>query len=212
MESTLQTCPDPKITLEDWECTPPSVRQMVLHVLERLAALEEEVGGLRVEKARLREQTRRSSHHSSQPPSSDAPSTPPRPPRRARGRKRGAQPGHAAHQRTLYPVEQCRSVHDHHPTQCRACGTALVGDDPHPVRHQVVELPEVMPLVDAHRLHQLTCPECHGAPRATLPSAVPARGYGPRLAATVGLLSGPYRQSERQTPQALTDFFHVDVA
>jgi transposase len=37
-------------------------------------------------------------------------------------------------------------------------------------------------------------------------------GYGPRPAAAVGLLSGPYRQSERQTQQALCDFFQVDVA
>ena len=212
MESILLTCPDPMITAEDWQGTPPSVRQMILHVLERLAALEEEVGSLRVENARLREQTRRSSHNSSQPPSSDAPSTPLRPPRRLRGRKRGAQPGHAGHQRTLYPVEECRSVQDHRPTQCSACGTALAGDDPHPVRHQVVELPAVTPLVDEYRLHQLTCPECQTATRATLPPAIPASGYGPRLAATVGLFSGAYRQSERQTQQALADFFHVEVA
>jgi transposase len=31
----------------------------------------------------------------------------------------------------------------------------LVGDDPNPVRHQVVELPAVKPLVDEHRGHQL---------------------------------------------------------
>lgn len=212
MESLLLTCPDPMITAEDWQGTPPSVRQMILRVLERLAALEEEVGSLRVENARLREQTRRSSHNSSQPPSSDALSTPLRPPRRLRGRKRGAQPGHAGHQRTLYPVEECRSVQDHRPTQCSACGTALAGDDPHPVRHQVVELPAVTPLVDEYRLHQLTCPECQTATRAPLPPAIPASGYGPRLAATVGLFSGAYRQSERQTQQALADVFHVEVA
>jgi transposase len=212
MESTLLTCPTPLITSEDWQRTLPSVRQMVLQVLERLAALEEEVGRLRVENARLQEQTRRSSHNSSQPPSSDAPSTPPRQPRRPRGKKRGAQPGHAGHQRTLSPVEECRRVQAHRPTQGSACGAALAGDDPHPVRHQVVELPVVTPLVDEHRLHQLTCPDCHAVTRAPLPPAVPASGYGPRLAATVGLFSGPYRQSERQTQQALTDFFHVDVA
>src|SRR4029450_13155641 len=41
---------------------------------------------------------------------------------------------------------------------------------------------------------------------------VSASGYGPRLVATVGLLSGPYRQSERQTQQALEDFYQVEVA
>jgi transposase len=88
----------------------------------------------------------------------------------------------------------------------------LFGDDPNPVRHQVVELPEVKPVVDEHRLHQLRCPDCGEVTRAPLPPDVPASGYGPRLAGTVGLFSGPYRQSERQTRQALCDFFQVDVA
>jgi len=48
--------------------------------------------------------------------------------------------------------------------------------------------------------------------RASLPGDVSASGYGPRLVAIVGLLSGPYRQSERQTQQALEDFYQVEVA
>ena len=212
MATELLTSSSLKITPEDWALTPSSVQQVVVHVLERLAALEEEVSSLRVDNERLREQTQRSSRNSSQPPSSDAPSAPPRPQRKPRGKKRGAQPGHEGHQRELYPLEECRSVKDHRPRECGACGAALVGNDPNPVRHQVVELPEVKPLVDEHRLHQLCCPECGAATRATLPAEVSQSGYGPRLAAAVGLLSGPYRQSERQTQQALQDFFQVEVA
>jgi len=88
----------------------------------------------------------------------------------------------------------------------------LSGDDPHPYRHQVIELPQVQPRVDEYRLHQLSCPHCGEMTRAQLPAEVPASGYGPRLVATVGLLSGPYRQSERQTQQALCDFYQVEVA
>lgn len=212
MESELLTASKAQITPEDWALTPPSVRQAVLSVLERVAALEEEVNSLRAENERLREQTQRSSRNSSQPPSSDGPGKPPRPPCQSSGKKRGAQPGHEGHQRTLYRPEDCRRVKDHRPTQCGICGAALAGDDPHPVRHQVVELPEVKPLVDEHRLHQRWCPECGEATRATLPAEVSQSGYGPRLAAAVGLLSGPYRQSERQTQQALWDFFQVEVA
>lgn len=212
MESELLTSSNIKITPEDWALTPSGVQQALLQVLERLAALEEEVSRLRAENERLREQTRRSSRNSSQPPSSDAPSVPPWKPRQSSGRQRGAQPGHEGHQRTLYPVEACRRVSDQRPTACCVCGAALAGDDPNPVRQQVVELPEVKPLVDEYRLHQLRCPACGGMTRARLPAAVPASGYGPRLAATVGLLSGPYRQSERQTQQALGDFFQVEVA
>jgi transposase len=212
MDSELLTSSNLKIPPEEWALTPSSVQQALLRVLERLAALEEEVSRLRAENERLREQTRRSSRNSSQPPSSDAPSVLPRQRRQSSGRKRGAQPGHEGHQRKLYPVEACRSINNHRPAACSACGTALFGDDPNPVRHQVVELPEVKPLVDEHRLHQLRCPDCGEVRRAPLPPDVPASGYGPRLAGTVGLFSGPYRQSERQTRQALCDFFQVDVA
>jgi transposase len=212
MDSELQTCPNPEVAPEGWWRTPSSVQQMILHLMQRLASLEQEVGTLRAENERLREQTRRSSRNSSQPPSGDAPSAPPRERRKPSGKLRGAQPGHEGHQRKLYPVEQCRHVTDHRPSECRACGTALFGDDPHPYRHQVVELPEVQPRVDEYRLHQLGCPHCGEMTRAQLPAEVPASGYGPRLVATVGLLSGPYRQSERQTQQALCDFYQVEVA
>ena len=212
MGSELLTSSTLKATPEDWALTPASVLQVVRQVLERVAALEAEVSRLRAENERLREQTQRSSHNSSHPPSSDAPRVPPRQPRPVSGKKRGAQPGHEGHPRTLYAVEACQSLTDHRPVQCGACGSALSGDDPRPVRHQVVELPAVKPLVDEHRLHQLRCPTCGEETRATLPAEVSASGYGPRLVAIVGMLSGPYRQSERQTQQALQDFYQVEVA
>jgi len=212
MESEPRNLSNIEISPEDWALTPPVVQQILQQVADRLLALEEEVSHLRIENERLREQTQKSSRNSSQPPSSDAPSAPPREKRRSSGKKRGAQPGHEGHQRKLYPVEECRSVSNHRPTECTACGTALSGDDPDPVRHQVVELPEVKPLVDEHRLHQLVCPDCGEVTRASLPSDVTGSGYGSRLAAMVGLLSGKYRQSERQTQEALEDFFQVEVA
>ncbi|MCA1606704.1 MAG: IS66 family transposase [Acidobacteria bacterium] len=212
MESELLTSSKTKIPPEDWALTPPSVQQALRQVLDRVAALEEELSRLRIENEQLREQTRRSSRNSSQPPSLDTPDKPPWRQRKSSGKKRGAQPGHEGHQRKLYPPEECRSVSDHRPTKCRDCGAALSGDDPHPRRHQVVELPAAPPLVDEHRLHQLTCPDCGEATRANLPVGVPACGYGPRLAAAVGVRGGKYRQSDRQTQELLEDFFHVEVA
>jgi hypothetical protein len=212
MESELLTSSNSKIPPEDWALTPPTVQRTMLQILDRVAALEEELSSLRIENERLREQTKRSSRNSLQPPSSDTPNAPPRNKRESSGKKRGAQPGHEGHQRKLYPPEECRSVNDHRPTECRTCGTALSGDDPNPVRHQVVELPEAPPLVEEHRLHQLTCPECGEATRARLPPDVPASGYGARLAAALGLLGGKYRQSERQSQGRLEDFFRVEVA
>lgn len=212
MESELLTISNIEITPEDWALTPPAVQQFLRLVVERLVALEEEVRQLQSENERLREQTQRSSRNSSQPPSSDPPSVPPREKRRASAKKRGAQPGHEGHQRKLYPPQACRSVNDHRPTACGACGATLSGDDPAPLRHQVVELPEIKPLVDEYRLHRLVCPACDEITCASLPPGVTASGYGARLAALIGLLSGKYRQSERQTQEALEDFFQVEVA
>lgn len=212
MNSELPTSSNIEISPEDWALTPPSVRQILEQILDRMAALEEELSSLRIENERLREQTQRSSRNSSQPPSSDTPDKPPRRERKSSGKKRGAQPGHEGHQRKLYQPEECRSVNDHRPTKCGDCGTALSGDDPNPLRHQVVELPESPPLVDEHRLHRLMCPACGETTRGSLPSDVPACGYGPRLAAAVGALGGKYRQSDRQTQEMLEDFFQVEVA
>lgn len=212
MESELLTSASLAIPPEDWAVTPPSVRQALLQILQRLTAVEEEVGRLRTENELLREQTQRSSRNSSQPPSTDGPAQPARPPRQPSGKKRGAQPGHEGHQRKLYPPEACRRLSEQHPAQCRSCGTALSGSDPAPWRHQVVELPASHPLVDEYRLHQLTCPACGVSTRASLPPGVPLCGYGPRLAAAVGALTGPYRQSERLAQAMLADFFEIELA
>ena len=211
MESDLAV-PDAGITSDDWQRTPPAVQQLVLHLLQRLTALEQEVAALRAENDQLHEQVRRSSRNSSQPPSQDAPAAPRRPLREPSGKKRGGQPGHERHERSLYPDEQCASVADHRPDRCQACGQALSGDDPRPHRHQVVEVPQVRPRVDEHRLHRWVCPACGTVTRATLPVGVPISGFGPRLVAVVGLLSGAYRQSERQVQQALADLYGIDVA
>lgn len=212
MEIELPTSSQTEIPPEDWALTPPSVRRALRQILDRVRALEEELSSLRSENERLREQARASSRNSSQPPSSDTPDQSPRRQRKPSGRKRGAQPGHQGHQRKLYPPEECRSVSEHRPTECGDCGRALSGNDPHPVRHQVVELPEVKPLVDEYRLHQLTCPDCGEVTRASLPVGVTTSGYGARLAAFVGLLGGKYRQSERQAQELLEDCFQVEVA
>ena len=85
-------------------------------------------------------------------------------------------------------LEQCQEVLPHHPTRCRGCGAALTGDDPEPLRHQVVEIPAIVPFVIEHQLHRLSCPCCRTVTAAVLPVGVERGGYGPRLSSLVGLL------------------------
>jgi hypothetical protein len=54
------------------------------------------------------------------------------------------------------------------PDSCGQCGTLLLGEDPEPERHQVTELPRLMPVVAADRHHRLYCVALWG----DLPSGV----------------------------------------
>ena len=53
----------------------------------------------------------------------------------------------------LLPIRRVDEVVEHHPEACRRCGTLLQGEDPAPLRHQMIEIPPIPPLVIEHRLH-----------------------------------------------------------
>ena len=95
-------------------------------------------------------------------------------------------------------------MQEHHTQQCRRCGTHLQVDDPEPLRHQVIEIPPITPLVIEHHLHRLICPCCGTSTCAELPAEVEPSPYGPRLSALVGLLSSYFPLSFGRT-QALLD-------
>lgn len=138
------------------------------------------------------------STNSSLPPSSDRFHRKRRPPPPADQpkKKRGGQLGHRRRQRPLVPPEQVRQIIPCIPTTCRRCGKPLTGHDPNPLRHQVAELPVVVPDVVEYHLHRLHCPCCHTSTCAVLPPGVVGH-FGPRLEATLALLAGRYRQGLR---------------
>ncbi len=81
-----------------------------------------------------------------------------------------------------------------------------------PVRHQVTELPPVQAVVTEHQLHHVRCSGCGTTTCATLPSDVPAGAFGPRLQATVAVLSGRYRLSRREVVGVCTDVLGAPLA
>jgi transposase len=87
----------------------------------------------------------------------------------------------------------------------------LPGDDPQPLRHQVLELPQVEPIVLEYQRHRLLCPYCGVTTCGDLPQGVPQGGQGPRLQATLALLTGAYRLSKRQVEVLMDDLFGVPV-
>lgn len=201
-----------------WHQTPPEAQAYIQALEARLAALESMVQALQEQNRALQElnralqeQLNQTSRNSSRPPSSDPPETP-RPSRPRGKRRRGAQPGHPGYSRPLIPVEEVDEVVVLKPDQCSSCQTPLVGNDPMPFRHQVIEIPPIKPTITEYQWHQLICPGCGETTRAPWPAGVPSDTYGPRVHATVALCSGSYRLSKRTSQQVMADFFRVPMS
>ena len=185
------------IDAQDWANTPETIRV-------RFVALGEEHAALSARVAALEERVGKSSRNSSLPPSSDMPRTATRRSKRQpSGRRSGGQPGHAGHGRSLLARAQVDEVVEVRPLACAACGVLLLGDDPAPGRHQVVDIPPVRPRVTEYRRHTLSCQACGAATTAPWPAAMPRGDFGPRVAGTVAVLRGRLGLSQRETQEAL---------
>jgi transposase len=200
------------ISEADWLATPAAVRGFLLAQQQEIEELRGQLTALATELARLREQISRSSRNSSRPPSSDGPGFKPPERRKGSGRKRGGQPGHPGAGPELLSIERVDAVVDHHPDACRRCGALLEGEDPEPLRHQLIEIPPITPLVIEHRLHRLVCPCCSRRTCATLPAEVEASRYGPRLSGLVGLLGSAFPLSISKTQALLQQLVGVTIS
>ncbi len=229
-----------KLSEADWENTPIPVQRLVMNLLERVEHLEQQVqqlqnenrelraenaqlraenaqlkqenAQLKLENQGLREQLARNSQNSSQPPSQDPPRkfTPKTKPKSKK--RRGGQPGHVGHERKLYPPEQCQSIEQHYPSHCIDCGQPLQGEDPAPVRLQIVDIPPLEPLVVEHRFHARVCTCCGQSTRAFEEAIVNGSGYGERLSAVVALLSSESRQSHAMVQRLLLELFEIELS
>ena len=192
----------------DWKRTPTSVQVLVISLLDlqqRVVQLEKQLAGRRPG----------GGSSGSTPPTVDGPSATPSTKKRSKhrpsGRSPGAQPGHEGHGRTLLSVERVDAVVPIKPPCCGHCGHALAGKDPHPQRHQVIDIPPVRARVTEYQLHTLRCPQCQKLSEAEWPERVPRSAFGPTVQAWVGLLSGAYRLSKRNIVTLLSDAFDVDL-
>ena len=171
--------------------------------------LEGRVAQLEVRVAELEAKLGQNSTNSSQPPSADSPSVKRAPPKSPSGKKAGGQLGHPRHERSL--VENPDHVRECKPTACRRCHGPLAGNDPEPLRHQVTEVPPVVPVVTEYRCHRLRCLGCGVSTCGDLPAGVVGQD-GPRLRAACALLTGAFRLSKAKAARLLTDLFGVPLS
>src|SRR5215211_3199388 len=94
---------------EVWERTPPEAQAYIRALEARVETLTSMVHVLQEQVCTLQAQLNQTSRNSSRPPSSDSPR--PQRPSLPRGkRRRGGQPGHPSHTRTVLPVNAVDEV------------------------------------------------------------------------------------------------------
>lgn len=104
-------------------------------------------------------------------------------------------------------------VIDHRPAECSGCGADLdASPDAGFAARQVVELPEVKPVVTEHRAHARRC-GCGAVTVASFPAGVRAPvSYGPRTRATVAYLLGRQHLPTRRVAEAMADLFGLRIS
>jgi transposase len=198
----------PPLPAELWDSLPPEARALIVALLAEAADLRAKVRALQQQVQELRERLGQNSTNSSRPPSTDPPTVKRRPPLPRSGRSPGGQPGHERQHRPLLPPDHTEVLK---PSRCRRCGHALRGEDPQPLRHQVLKLPKIQPKVTEYQLHRLRCPACGLSTCASLPARVPTGGQGPRLQAALALMTGAYRMTKRMVHTFCADVLGVPI-
>jgi transposase len=179
-----------------------------------IAKLQQRLQQQEIQLAKFRERLALNSTNSSTPPSANPLGAPkPNTGKKPSGRKRGGQPGHPPANREFVPPEQLAEPPiDCIPKQCEQCHAKLTGVGAVPTRHQVTEIPPIVPEVREYLRHTLECPQCGHWTRGALPSGVSESAFGPRLQALVGLCTGCYHLSKRQTEEFLTTALNVPIS
>lgn len=199
-----------RISEQDWQATPESVKRALVNLAVQVKQLSEQLEDVSERLAIAEEKLNQNSSNSSRPPSSDEFGEV------AVKEKKRRQPsqkkGRGRQMRQLLASRDCDEVNDEKPPHCQGCGELLHGEDPRPHRHQVWELPKLAPVVVEYRLHELSCKACGAKTRAELPAGVSKSGNGERLTATVGMLSGMYRNSHAQVKSLMKELFDVPVS
>jgi transposase len=197
MSPAHQSTPLPQgfdIPVSDWQQTPTTVQDEFLSLLNRVDALESRLN--------------RDSSNSSRPPSTD--STARKRERRVKPtecRKPGAKPGHPGHQQILLEPTTTVSLF---PEAC-GCGQSRVITLTSYHTHQVIELPVIRPEVTHWRLHQGQCGSCGKLHKASLPPDQ-TTGYGPRLTAFVGEMSGIVSVSRSALQDLCASVFSIPLS
>jgi transposase len=157
----------------------------------------------------------RNSSNSSRPPSSDPPGIKKAKKKTKSKRKQGGQPGHKGKNRKLLPVEEMDKIHDIFPEHCEHCRSPFSGNlitpFAKPVRHQVFDLPVIVPFKQEYRCHSLLC-QCGHSTAALLPEHVAHSNFGPRTHSAIAYLASVHRVTRRGIAEIMQTLFGISIS
>jgi transposase len=192
-----------------YEAGKEAVAKALLEMDARTRVLEQQILALQ----KLIASLSTNSTNSSKPPSSDGPKVA-KPKKKKSSRSPGGQKGHKGHKRELRPVEEMADVHDHYPRACGKCGGLLnpasCPETSDPERYQTFELPEIKPIMEEHRCHELGC-TCGRRTRAELPPEVAQSQFGPRVHGAIAYLTSSHKIGRRGMAEILNTLFGLDL-
>ena len=151
------------------------------------------------------------SRNSSKPPSCDLPHIAAARPRR-RGKKRGARNGHPPHLKALLPPERVTQRFELKPEVCPCGGTTFEKTSDEPLRHQIVDIPPIEPVVLEYVQSMYRCQACGARVYQPLPDEVKRRHFGPGVLALVGILTGMLNTSKRKALAMINEVFSVPMS
>jgi transposase len=211
------------VGVADEQTSSPSYAELAAENAElrrQVAAGHERIAVLESRLAELERRLGQNSGNSSLPSSRD-PATERQRQARQRGekldragrpkRKRGKQAGAQGKALELSPDPDV--IVDHHPEVCEDCGHDLdPGGEQGYTSRQVVELPEVRPVVTEHRSHRWRC-SCGHVSSGVFPKDVRAPiSYGPRVKALVAYLLGRQHLPGRRVAETMADCFGLTIS
>jgi transposase len=172
---------------------------MIVHLL---AVIQQQAVRITALEARVSQ----NSSNSDRPPSSDPPFGK-HPSSSTTKRTPGAKSGHPGHHQVLLTPTEVIEVK---PEPC-ACGQREFPATTPYHTHQVIELPEIQMAVKHLVVHETRCPRCGRLLKAKRPAKY-RYGYGPRLTALIGELSGSQRNSRSAVQGFCTSVLGVPIS
>jgi transposase len=129
-----------------------------------------------------------------------------------RRKKRGARKGHQPHLRELLSQEFVNKHFHLKPEMCTCGSTNLEETNETPQRHQIVDIPKILPFVIEYVQHISRCKDCGSLVYRPLPDDIRRQHFGAGVLAMIAILTGRLNTSKRKALAMMNEVFSIPMS